>query len=118
MLPGRFVFLPALLAIFAVTCKTTPGKEPGVVVLPEKHLIEIRGFEFKPGNLNISVGDTVVWENKDIVPHTTTAVDSSCDLSNIQEGTVNRKIFVAEKAGRFPYYCRFHPAMTGVLTVE
>ena len=112
------ILFPILLAFITITNKTTPGKKTGVVILPEKHVIEINRFEFEPGRLNISVGDTVVWANYDLVPHTATAVDSTWDVSNIQEGTTGSNIFVANEAGIFPYFCRFHPTMKATLIVE
>src|SRR5204862_476961 len=37
------------------------------------HTVEIRGMEFHPAELTVAVGDTIVWINRDIVPHTATA---------------------------------------------
>ena len=39
---------------------------------PETHEVPIRGFAFEPATLVVVQGDTVVWSNHDIVPHTAT----------------------------------------------
>lgn len=59
-------------------------------------------------------GDTIEWENKDIVAHTATARDDSFDLE-LPPGKTTR--LVLRRAGRFAIYCRYHPNMTGELTV-
>ena len=37
------------------------------------HTITIEGMRFQPEVLTVSPGDTIVWVNKDIVPHTATS---------------------------------------------
>ena len=46
-----------------------PGPDP---VPPRRHVVEIRGMAFHPAVLEIHRGDTVVWVNRDFVPHTAT----------------------------------------------
>jgi plastocyanin len=38
--------------------------------------VEIREFKFEPETLTVHEGDTVVWKNDEIVPHTATAVST------------------------------------------
>ena len=38
----------------------------------QTHTILIKDFAFVPDHLIVSAGDTVVWKNEDIVPHTAT----------------------------------------------
>jgi plastocyanin len=65
-----------------------------------------------PGDLKI--GDTIVWVNKDTVPHTITAKDHSFDL-RLDPG--KRATQTMAKAGTFAFYCIYHPTMRGVLKV-
>ena len=65
-----------------------------------------------PGNLQ--VGDTIVWVNKDTVPHTVTARNRKFDL-RIPAG--KRASQTLTSAGSFPFYCSYHPAMRGTLKV-
>jgi plastocyanin len=60
------------------------------------------------------VGDTIVWVNRDSVPHTVTARDHSFDL-RVAPGQSGK--MTLQKAGAFPFYCIFHSMMRGTLKV-
>ncbi|HEX4695429.1 cupredoxin domain-containing protein [Sphingomonas sp.] len=60
------------------------------------------------------VGDTIVWVNRDTVPHTVTARDHSFDL-RVAPGQSGR--MTLQKAGIIPIYCVFHMMMRGTLKV-
>ncbi len=78
--------------------------------------VTIEGFAYKPATLNIPVGTTVVWYNKDTAPHTVTARDKSFDSSSLsRDGSFS---FTFKQQGTFEYYCQFHPTMTGKIIVE
>lgn len=62
----------------------------------------------------VKVGDTIVWVNRDTVPHTATARDRSFDVRVTAGQSVSMKV---AKAGTFAVYCIFHPTMRGTLTV-
>ena len=58
----------------------------------------------------------MVWINRDIVPHTVTALDGEWRSDEMeQDGTWRR---VASLQGRGQYYCEFHPTMRGIVIVE
>jgi plastocyanin len=82
----------------------------------ETHTVTIEGMKFTPESLTVKAGDTVVWVNKDIVPHTATGVQKEFDSKEIKaEGTWK---LVAKKKGNVAYVCNFHPTMKAMLTVE
>lgn len=83
---------------------------------PRSHTVEIRGFAYLPAALQIAEGDTVVWINRDVVPHTATRDDQGWDSGSI--GTEQAWRLVAASGGSQPYYCAFHPSMRGVLAVR
>jgi plastocyanin len=62
----------------------------------------------------LKVGDTIVWVNRDTVLHTATARDHSFDL-RIAPGKSAR--LVLAKSGNIAFFCIFHAAMRGTLTV-
>jgi plastocyanin len=62
----------------------------------------------------LKVGDTIVWVNRDTVPHTATARDKSFDL-RVNPGRSAR--MTLKKAGSVPFYCILHPAMRGTIAV-
>lgn len=81
---------------------------------PRTHRIEMRNMRFGPVPANIKAGDTIVWVNRDVVPHTATARDRSFEVIVPSRRSAN---MVVRRAGTFPIYCRYHPAMTGSLVV-
>jgi plastocyanin len=83
---------------------------------PANHTILIGGFKYQPDTLTVSAGDTVEWQNNDIVPHTVTATDKSFSSGAIRPGATWK--FVAKKTGNFPYVCTPHPNMHGKLIVQ
>jgi len=97
-----------LLCLLAAACGGGAGSPA-----PRTHVVEIRGFLFSPAQLSVMEGDTVVWKNADILPHTATS-GSAWDSGSIPGGGEWR--WVAVK-GDFPYLCAFHPTMRGELTV-
>ncbi len=81
----------------------------------QTHTIQIKGFAFVPKKLEVNLGDTVIWMNEDIVPHTATAPKAfnSKNLAKNQSWS-----FVAKQKGTYPYICSYHPTMTGELVVQ
>ncbi len=82
----------------------------------KRHVIEIRQLEFRPSTLIVSPGDTVVWINRDIVPHTATAGDESWD-SQVIAPDESWEIVLTE-IGSQSYICSLHPSMVGTLEVR
>jgi plastocyanin len=75
---------------------------------PRAHAVAIRGFQFAPAELTVAVGDTVVWTNEDLVPHTATA-SGAWDTGSIAARQTGR-VVIATK-GTHRYVCAFHPGM-------
>jgi plastocyanin len=82
----------------------------------KEHTIVIEGMKFVPEELNVKVGDTILWVNKDFFPHTATAFNKAFNSKSIPANKSWK--YVPEKSGKFPYRCLFHKPMTGVLTVN
>ena len=78
--------------------------------------VTISGFVFSPAELTVSRGDTVTWTNDDTFLHTT-AADSGA-WASAELGRGQRFVFVAARAGRFPYHCAAHPVMRATLVVR
>jgi len=75
------------------------------------HQVSIEGFAFVPADLNVTVGDLVVFTNKDSAPHTATA-------PGFETGRLRRGDAVGvtiSSAGEHDYICKFHPNMKGVI---
>jgi plastocyanin len=102
------VIRPPLAAALLLLSAGCGGEEA-----PRAHLVELRGFAFAPAALSVAAGDTVVWRNADIVPHTATAA-GEWDSGSIASGGEWR--WVAEP-GEYDYGCSLHPTMLGTLSV-
>ncbi|MCM2311618.1 MAG: plastocyanin/azurin family copper-binding protein [Steroidobacteraceae bacterium] len=72
-------------------------------------------MQFSPEVVTVTRGDTVVWVNRDMVPHTATTADAF-DSRIIAPGT--SWTYVARTAGRYDYACTLHPTMRATLRVE
>jgi len=82
---------------------------------PLTYRITIDKATFADTPAGIKVGDIVEWINNDIFDHTTTAKTGAWDVV-IPAG---KKVRVTmKKTGTFDYFCKFHPNMTGTLTVK
>ena len=77
--------------------------------------VTISGMKYDPQNVDAKVGDTVIWKNADMFPHTATS-KGHFDSKAIQpDKTFKMKL---KKAGSFDYTCTFHPTMTGKILVH
>jgi plastocyanin len=84
---------------------------------PRRHVVEIRGMAFHPAVLEVQPGDTVVWVNRDFVPHTATAIDKD----TWHTGTLAPRDsgrYVPRGTGEDRYFCELHPPMEGKLIVR
>ncbi len=100
----RFTVGLMLLGVTASALSQTPGRE---------HVITMRSMNYSRPPAGIKVGDTIVWVNRDNVPHTATARNRSFNVNVPQGRSVRMRV---RQAGRFAYYCIFHPAMRGTIT--
>lgn len=104
----------ARIALFAATALF--GARPDAMGAPKAHTVVIEAMQFSPQIMEVNVGDTVVWKNKDFFPHTASAEGRSFDSGEIAQ---NRSwTFKARKKGDFSYVCRLHPTMKGSLRVK
>src|SRR5690606_26186130 len=83
---------------------------------PTTHTIVIEGMRFSPDTLEVHVGDTVRWLNKDIVPHSATATNRSFESPELATGASWQ--FKAEQKGSHAYFCTLHPPMKATLVVK
>lgn len=82
---------------------------------PVEHQVRIAAASFHPEDLKIRAGDSVVWTNDDIVPHTATARDSSWGTGLLNAG--QRKEVRFDSAGSVEYFCRLHPSMVATIQI-
>ena len=79
-----------------------------------EHRIVIEKMKFGPAPEGLTVGDSILWVNSDILRHTATARDGSFDV-DLKPG--EEVAMHLDKAGEIEVFCRFHPGMKLTLTV-
>lgn len=119
----RTRFCPAVLASVAIAFALSMGGCPsdsggdgggdGVTV------VSIRNLAFSPKSVTIKVGETVRWENRDIVVHTVTSgnpgdADAGAlfDSGDIAFNGQYERTF--DTAGTFTYFCIPHQDMAAM----
>jgi len=100
----------ALLACSACGCAQRAAQRRSAL-----HVVVIKQVAFQPAELSVAPGDTVEWQNQDLVPHTSSATDSTWDSGDLLPD--RRWRWVAARAGTFPYACRYHTNMHGTVRV-
>lgn len=76
--------------------------------------ITIDKLKFAPAQVSAHVGDTIEWASVDFIAHTATARNKDWDVSIPAKGSGK---VVLKRAGETDYFCRFHPTMTGRISV-
>lgn len=85
---------------------------------PRTHTVIMEGMRFRPDVITVTSGDTVVWVNKDLVPHSATSATAGLD-SKVILANQSWRYTVSEQSGDFDYICSFHPTtMTAKLQVR
>ncbi len=83
--------------------------------------------DFDPDNAQVPLGNKIVWENQDNVPHTATSGTGASDpdkgklfdTSFINGGEKSKSIELtsAKEGDTINYFCTIHPYMTGKITI-
>jgi plastocyanin len=77
--------------------------------------VNIQHHAFSPAQLEIDVGDTVIWTQRDLDGHTTTSDTGVWSSPLLFVGQTFSHTFT--EAGTFPYHCVPHPDMRGNIVV-
>jgi len=103
-----FVGIVLVLGIVAVSGCTSSQSSSNTVT--------IQNMAFNPSTLNVKVGTTVTWINKDTVTHDVVSDSGVFDSGNLTNGMSYNYTF--NQTGSFPYHCSIHPSMTGTIVVS
>lgn len=76
--------------------------------------VVIENLTFLPADIAVKPGETIEWTNKDRFAHTAT-VKGGWEVL-IPAGKTGTHVASADDT--VDYYCRFHPNMTGRITVQ
>lgn len=97
----------------AVALVVATGCDP----VPARHIVEIRDLTFGPPVVQAAVGDTIVWENHDLFPHTSTVGGAAGWNTGLIPADSSRTA-VARRPGTYTYVCEVHPTMVGKVVVK
>lgn len=80
--------------------------------------VTIDNFSFITPELTVPVGTTVVWTNRDDIPHTVVGADQPRAFASAPLDTGDQFSHRFDHAGRFTYFCSLHAHMRGVVVVR
>jgi plastocyanin len=70
---------------------------------------------YTPSAITVAAGQSIVWRNETLGPHTVTSTSELFNSGRIEGGTGYTLKY--STPGSFDYYCTVHPTMKGVVTV-
>jgi len=109
---GTFLLGAAVAAVVSISLQA--GRAATADPAPAN--IQIDNFTFAPQRLIVRAGTTVIWRNRDDIPH---AIASSSRLFKSKAlDTDDTFAFALTAAGTYEYFCSLHPQMTGAIVVE
>lgn len=120
------VLLGALLVLGACDGGADPDdpSEPTTQTSPDGGTAEVDGAQvrvdivddgFEPTEVEVTAGDTVVWEHTGQRTHTVAFEDGESS-AGLESGDAYERTFTTE--GEFPYVCAIHPSMRGLVVVS
>ena len=79
------IWTAAAIAV-AVLTGIAPNPTKAGETTSKTHIVQIHRFQFSPSEMVVATGDTVIWINNDLVPHTVTADGQSWDSDRLDPG--------------------------------
>jgi plastocyanin len=82
---------------------------------PVLHVVTIQKLAFEPGLVEAAPGDTIVWRNEDLVPHTVTARSGAWGSGNLPPDSTWRWVVAGNDSAA--YACTYHTTMHGAVRI-
>ena len=100
------------------TSATAATSTPGIAATAGPVPISLKDIAFHPQNVAVHEGQAVRWTNDDDVAHTVTAQSGATfDSGTLKPGIKAFYETTMRNAGTVSYVCKFHPKMTGTITI-
>lgn len=90
------------------------GSGPAAAI-PHTYIVVVDKLKFGTLPTRLRKGDAILWDNRDLLRHSATAIDHSFD-ADLQPGAKVKTIL--KTRGSIAFVCRYHPGMHGVLEVK
>lgn len=114
--------------VVGLGCKSTPsGNGSGCKTTTASQTVEAGdNLTFTPSSPTISRGQSVCWENLGTASHTVTALVTVSNGTTVDtlwniDAQLNPDLVVLAvfgSTGNYPFHCRLHSGMTGVIQVR
>ncbi len=104
---GAFVALRLGFVFTAALCANAAAADT---------IVTIDNFTFAPAEVSVAPGETVVWINRDDIPHRVVGTDKGFDSKALD--TDDRFAFTFSTPGDYDYFCSLHPHMIGKIIVR
>lgn len=90
---------------------------PGVQGTPVTGVTQVtmQNSAYQPANMQVRVGTTVTWTNRDMVPHSVTFKNGMKESGLLSQGQSFSYTFTTP--GTYQYFCTVHPSMIATITV-
>ena len=105
-----FVMCISVVMAEAKSFKKTTVKAKSAATAADKVTITVTSYQFTPKVINVAVGTTVVWFNKE-GRHTVEADKGEFKSDVLTDGKSFE--FTFSKAGKYAYHCSFHGESCG-----
>lgn len=111
----KLTFIAGLIAFLSNSCQSSTDSNAYTAKSTRTDTVIIRGMAYHPAELSVEKGGTVVWINKDIVPHDVTAFPG--------EGWTSDTIALNQTWAKvieddMDYFCSIHVTMKGKITMK
>lgn len=115
--------VPTILATNTSTTRAATPQPESATSVPEPaaEQAKIKLFAFQPSPLEITVGNTVTWTNRDAVEHSVTSGTPSDPSGVFDSGFFTegqRFSYTFTQPGTYPFFCARHPTMMGQVVVR
>lgn len=106
----------ALAAGLASGCGGDDSGGGKATVLKPGDVISMQNLRFKPGHVQVAVGQKVTWRDDENIGHDVKA-DSGASFASETFNKDETYSFTPSKAGTIKYECTLHPGMDGTIDV-
>jgi plastocyanin len=102
----------------ATLCAFTPVKVAQAEDAADSAQVTIDNFAFTPAEITVRPGTTLVWLNRDDIPHTVTDAARPAAYKSPPLDTGETFSHVFETPGVYRYFCSLHAHMQGTVVVK
>ena len=113
---GSAMFLLVTLFLLnGCTSNDTNSNSQSVKTGPAVDTVIVNQMKFTPAELTVSLGDTIIWINNDLVDHNVTSLRDNFFYSDTLKVGSSWKWVVTDSAA---YMCSIHPTMLGKILIK